>query len=141
MAAPIINFGRGTIALGITASPSDQYECQIQNFTITPSANLIQVAGTYCEGPTTLAQKSTYAIDLTWLSDWGSDVTNSLSQLLWDNDGEPLYFEFTPEAATLPTATGQVIGQAGTFGGPGDNIWQNTTSLPCTAKPVLTPRP
>ena len=141
MSAPIINFGRGTIAIGDAVGPTDQFECQIQNFTITPSPNLIQVAGTYCEGPTTLAQKSTFSIELEWLSDWGSDVSNSLSQLLWDNDGEPLHFTFTPEAETLPVATGQVIGQAGTFGGPGDNIWTNSTSLPCTSKPTLTARP
>jgi hypothetical protein len=137
MTAPVLQFGKGTIKIGTTASPTDQFECQISNFTITPSANSIQIPGTYCQGPSIAAQSSTFSIALSYLSDWGE--TDSLSQLLWDNDGLPLYFTFEPDAPGLPTADGQCYGVAGTFGGEGDGLWQTTSTLPCVSKPTLTP--
>ncbi len=133
------NFGKGLIKIGTTASPTDQHECSVSNFTITPSANQVNIPGTYCAGPTVLAQQSTFAIQMEWLSDWGAN--SSLSKLLWDNDGSPLYYSFEPDQTTnpgAPTATGQLIAIAGTFGGPGDNVWTNSQPMPCVAKPVLT---
>jgi hypothetical protein len=70
------------------------------------------------------------------MSDFGA--TPSLSELLWDNDGDPLYYTFTPDDTTIPEATGQFYAVAGTFGGPGDDLWTTTGSMPCVAKPVLT---
>jgi hypothetical protein len=135
---PTTQFGKGTIAVGLTASPTDQVECQVSNFTITPSANSITVPATYCQGPSVAAQQSTFAIALSFMSDWGA--TPSLSELLWDNDGAPLYYEFTPDDATIPSASGRFYAVAGTFGGPGDGLWASSVSLPCVAKPVLTPQ-
>lgn len=138
MAAPVLQFGSGTIAIGNTASPTDQFECQISAFTVTPSANIGQVPGTYCNGPSSYAQKSNFSVDMAFMSDWG--VTPSLSQLLWDNDGETLYFDFTPDDTSIPAAAGQFFAVAGTFGGEGDSLWVNTASMPCVEKPVLTPQ-
>ena len=129
-------FGKGTIAIGLTASPTDQVECQISNFTVTPTANSIQIPATYCVGPSVAAQQSTFAIALSFMSDFGASP--SLSELLWDNDGQTLYYEFTPDDVTIPIATGQFWAVAGTFGGPGDGLWVSTVSLPCVEKPVLT---
>ncbi len=137
MAAPLLQFGSGTIAIGITASPSDQFECQITTFTVTPSANIGQVPGTYCNGPSSYAQKSNYSLDMSFLSDWGA--TPSLSQLLWDNDGETLFFTFVPDDTTIPSCAGEFYAVAGTFGGEGDSLWTNTGSMPLVEKPTLTP--
>mgnify|MGYP001818057825 CR=1 FL=1 len=135
--AAVLQFGSGTISIGITASPTDQFECQISAFTITPSANIGQVPGTYCAGPSSYAQKSNFAIDMSFMSDWGA--TPSLSQLLWDNDGGVLFFTFDPSDATIPAASGSFYAVAGTFGGEGDSLWVNTASMPCVEKPTLTP--
>ena len=135
--AAVLQFGSGTISIGITASPTDQFECQISAFTITPSANIGQVPGTYCAGPSSYAQKSNFAVDMSFMSDWGA--TPSLSQLLWDNDGEVLFFTFDPSDDTIPAASGSFYAVAGTFGGEGDSLWVNTASMPCTEKPTLTP--
>ena len=139
MAAPVLQFGSGTIAVGITTSPTDQFECQITNFQITASANIGQVPGTYCTGPSSYAQKSNYAVDMAFLSDWGA--TASLSQLLWDNDGELLTFVFIPTDVLIPQATGEFYAVAPTFGGEGDSLWTSTGSMPCPAKPEITPQP
>ena len=138
MAAPVLQFGSGVIEIGSTASPTDAFECQISTFTITPSANIGSVPGTYCQGPSSYAQKSNYAVDMTFMSDWGT--TPSLSELLWDNDGAPLFFEFTPSDTSIPKATGEFYAVAGTFGGDGDSLWTSTQSMPCVEKPVLTPQ-
>lgn len=138
MAAPVLQFGSGTIAIGTSASPSDQFECQITTFTVTPSANIGQVPGTYCAGPSSYAQKSNYALDMAFLSDWGE--TSSLSELLWDNDGELLYFTFTPDVTSIPTCAGQFYAVAGTFGGEGDSLWTTTANMPLVEKPTLTPQ-
>jgi len=138
MAAPVLQFGSGVIKIGATASPTSAFECQISTFTVTPTANSINVPATYCTGPTIAAQKSTFAVALTYMSDWGQ--TDSLSELLWDNDGDLLFFEFTPSDNSIPECAGQFYAVAGTFGGDGDSLWTTTSSLPCFEKPVLTPQ-
>jgi hypothetical protein len=132
-----LQFGKGTILLGVTASPDIAVECQVSDFAITPSANSIQVPATYCDGPSTAAQKSTFSIAATYMTDFGQA---GISDLLWDNDGEVIYFEFTPDDTTIPIAEGQCYAVAGQFGGPGDGLWTATVSLPCVAKPTLTPQ-
>ena len=136
MAAPVLQFGSGTISVGITASPTDQFECQITDFRVTASANIGQVSGTYCTGPSSYAQKSNFSVDMAFLSDFGA--TASLSDLLWDNDGEILHFKFTPSDVTIPEATGTFYAVAPTFGGEGDSLWTSTGSMPCPEKPTLT---
>jgi hypothetical protein len=137
MAAPVLQFGSGTITVGTAATPTDAFECQITNFTITPTANIGQVPGTYCQGPSSYAQKSNYAVEIAYLTDWGA--TKSLSKLLWDEDGNEIFFVFTPQDTTIPVASGSCYAIAGNFGGEGDSLWVSTGSMPCPEKPTLTP--
>ena len=132
-------FGRGTIAIGLTASPTDFVECQVSNFSITPTSNSVNIPATYCTGPSTAAQQSSFSVAITYMTDWG--VSPSLSELLWDNDGDPLFFEFTPTDTNIPSAAGQFYAVAGAFGGTGDGLWTASSTLPCVEKPVLTPQP
>jgi hypothetical protein len=74
---------------------------------------------------------------MTYMSDWGAAA--SLSELLWENDGGILYFDFTPSDTTIPSCAGSFYAVAGTFGGDGDSLWTSTASMPCVEKPVLTP--
>jgi len=136
MAAPTLQFGSGTISIGTTASPSDQFECQITSFVVSGAANVGQVPGTYCAGPSSYAQQSNFSVALAFLSDWGE--TTSLSQLLWDNDGSLLYFDFAPDAGTT-TCTGSFYAVAGAYGGDGDSLWTSTVNMPCPEKPTITP--
>ena len=134
MAAPVLIFGSGVILIGDAATPTDPFECQISEFTVNASANIGQIPGTYCQGPSQYGQASTYAVQMTFMQDWGE--TSSLSQLLWDNDGELLYFEFTPDAGGID-CVGSFYAIGGSFGGGGDQVWTTTASMPCPAQPVV----
>ena len=132
------NFGEGTIAIGTAAAPTTTHECQLSGFAIEASANSTAIAGTYCAGPTTRATASSFAVNMSYLTDWGA--TDSLSQLLWDNDGKLLYFVFTPTDPEMPDASGQFWAIAGPFGGPGNDVWTGTGTMPCPEKPTITPK-
>ena len=139
MAAAYQNFGEGTIALGITDAPSDMFECQISSFIVQASPNSSPIPGTYCVGPSSRATASSFAIAMDYVTDWGN-AAGSLSQLLWDNDGEQLYFTFTPADANMPDCAGSFWGVAGPFGGPGNDVWTGSGTMPCPEKPTITPK-
>ena len=136
MAAPVLIFGSGTILIENSAVPTDPFECQITEFVVNASANIGSIPGTYCQGPSQYGQKSTYAVAMTFLQDWGE--TPSLSQLLWDNDGDELFFIFTPDVSGVD-CTGSFYAIGGSFGGAGDQAWTTTANMPCPAQPVVAP--
>ena len=132
-------FGSGTLAIGTTSNPTDQYECQVKSFTVTSSSNLIPIPATLCQGPTQAAQPSTYSVSLTHMQDYGAAAGESLSQLLWDNDGALLYFDYTPTDVTASSCAGSFYAVAGDYGGDGQGLWTSTDEMPCPEKPTLTP--
>ncbi len=132
-------FGAGTLAIGSTASPTDQFECQVSQFVVTSSASLIPVPATLCAGPSNAAQPSTYSLSMTYAQDWGETV--SLCQLMFDNDGTgTLFFEYTPNDTTVPSCAGEFWALAPDFGGAGQNLWTTSDDLPMITKPTLTPQ-
>lgn len=137
MASPI--FGSGTIAIGITASPTDQFECVISNFVVSATAQSITIPATYCAAQSTAAQGSSFAVSMTYQQDWGD--TPSLSELLWNNDGELLYFTFTPDEPEAGSVSGTCYAVAGDYGGEGQGLWVSTGDLPCPSKPTYTAQP
>ena len=129
-------FGSGTIAIGTTASPTDQFECQVSNFTLTSTSQTVSVPATFCDGATTKATPSSWAVSLTFAQDWGA--TPSLSELLYDEDGELIHFSFVPSDATAGTWAGTCYAVAGDVGGEGQALWVSTDDMPCPAKPTYT---
>ena len=130
-------FGSGTILIGPAATHTDAFECQINNFTIGASSNSVTIPATYCEGPGVAAQPSTFAVTLAYAQDWGA--TTSLSELLFAQDGEILFYIFTPDYATVCSFAGEMYGVSGDIGGEGQGLWVTSQDLPCVAKPVHTP--
>ena len=133
-------FGAGTLAIGTTASPTDQFECQVGNFVVTASANVIPIPATLCVGPGTAAQPSSYSASITYMQDWGAAAGESLSQLLFDQDGNELFFEYTPADTAVPACTGSFYSVAGDYGGEGQALWVNSSDLPMPDKPTITPQ-
>ena len=131
-------FGSGTLAIGTTASPTDQFECQVGNFVVTSSANLIPIPATLCVGPGQASQPSSFSASITYMQDWGS--TPSLSETLFTNDGAELFFDFTPADATVPACTGSFWATAGDYGGEGQGLWVSSDDMPLTEKPTITPQ-
>jgi hypothetical protein len=123
------------ITFGDVASPVS-VECQVTSAAITSTPNLITVPATGCEGSSQMPAASTYALALTFLQDWGQ--TDSLSQLLWDGEGD--LSEFSIALATdplVPVATGSVRLVAGSYGGDFSQPLSSTVTLPCQGKPVI----
>jgi len=131
------HFGSGVIKIGTTASPTDTFECQISNFVISSSAQSVTVPPTYCDGGSTAARPSQFSVQMTYMQDWGETV--SLSELLWDEDGNLLYFSFEPTDTTAGTWAGTCYAVAGDVGGEGQGLWVSTDDLPCDVKPTYTP--
>jgi len=122
----------GTITVGPTGSETS-VECQVVNWQLVPSPNTTPRAGTYCAAPGMVVGKSSWALQFDYLQDWGA--TDSLSQMLFDNDGEVLAFTFTPSDATVPEATGEFYASAGAYGGDAGSAWQTTGNCPLVSAP------
>ncbi len=131
------HFGSGVIKMGTTASPTDTFECQISNFVIASSPSTITIPATFCVGQSTKAQPSSWSISCTFMQDWGE--TASLSELLFNNDGSLLYWEFEPTDTTAGSWAGTCWAVAGDVGGEGQGLWTSTEEMPCPEKPVYTP--
>jgi hypothetical protein len=131
-------FGAGTLAIGPTASPTDQFECQAGSFIISSTANLIPIPPTLCAAASNAASPSTFGIDLQFMQDWGA--TPSLSEVLNDADGSTLFFEYVPNDVTVDTATGEFWAVAGDYGGVGQGLWSSQDTMPMVEKPVFTPQ-
>ena len=130
-------FGSGTIKIGTTASPTDQFECVISQFVVSASPSSITIPATYCEAESTAATGSSFSVSWNFAQDWGA--TPSLSELLLAQDGNLLYWAFEPDDVTVGSFTGQCYGVAGDIGGPGQGLWVSTGQLPCPEAPVYTP--
>ncbi len=131
----VITLGSGTLAIGATASPTDQFECQVSAFTITSTANPIPIPATMCDGPTSTSAPSSFSVAIEYMQDWSA--TPSLSRTLWEADGTDLYFEFVPTDATTDKASGRFSAQAGDYGGAGQDVWVSSDQMPCPEKPVI----
>lgn len=127
----------GTILLGVAATPTDDYACQVINFVIESVAVTSERAGTFCAAPATLNSASKWQVSFQYLQDWGA--TKSISQFLFDNDGKEVFFSFVPDVATVPTATGSFYAQAGSFGGDAGTSWDFSGTCGMNGKPTFTP--
>jgi hypothetical protein len=112
------------------------YECQVTQAAVTSTPNLITVPATGCQGSSQMPAASTYALQLTYLQDWGE--TGSLAQFLWDGEGTESTFSVTLSSAPLyPVATGVVRLVAGQYGGDFSQPLTATVTLPCQDKPTI----
>jgi len=126
------------LKLGPTATAVD-FSCQVNSAALTPTPNSVDVPATFCVGKSTTAAPSSFALDLTYLQDWGDAA--SVSQYLYDNDGQQgVDFEMSGIATTgnTVTVTGVCTIVAGDYGGEAGTPLQATVSLPCDGKPTIT---
>lgn len=136
----VITIDNATVEFGPTGTAVD-FSCQVNSAALTPTANNVDVPATFCTGASQTAAPSSFALDLTFLQDWGE--VGSVSQYLYDHDAES-GVEFHVEG--INTATGTPIAcdgtctiVAGQYGGEAGTPLQATVSLPCDGKPVIGP--
>jgi hypothetical protein len=126
----------GSIKLALTGvTPLVEYACQIVNAAVVPTANTTPTPGTYCQAPVETPGLSSWALEVSFLQDWGN--TPSLSEFVFTNDGELCDFEFQPDNPGVPGMSGTVYVVAGPYGGAAGEAWQaQTLRWPCSAKPT-----
>jgi hypothetical protein len=127
----------GTVKLGLAASPTQEYNCQVTNFVLNPTANTTERPGTYCEAPATLNAASSWEVSFEYLQDWGA--ANSLSEFFNTNDGSEVFFEFAPDVPDVPIASGSFNCMSGSYGGDAGSSWVSTGTCGMKAAPVFTP--
>lgn len=90
-------------------------ECQVTSFVVKGTPNYSTIPATGCAGATQSPGLTSFAAELAWLQDWGTD---GLSYFAFTNDGSAAWVEFTPDSATATEKlTGQVYVAAGDYGG------------------------
>lgn len=126
----------GTIMLGLTATPTQDYGCQVINWVLNPVPNTSERPGTFCAPPLTKNSASSWEVSFEYLQDWGS--ANSLSQFLFDNDASLVFYSFTPDVPDVPVASGSFYAVAGPYGGDAGTSWQSTGTMAHEGVPTFT---
>lgn len=109
---------------------------QVIEFRVRPSANLATVPATYGAAEGESAAASSFNLELSILQDWGK--ADSVSEFLYDHDGEVVWFQHDPAGTSEPTIKGSVYAVAGGWGGPADDNWVDDLTMPCIGKPTIT---
>jgi hypothetical protein len=109
---------------------------QVISFRIVAQPNLTGVPATYGAAASESAAASGFQVELSILQDWGA--TTSVSEFLFDNDGEEIWFQHDPAGSSEPTFKGAVYAVAGGWGGAADESWVDDLTFPCVAKPTYT---
>lgn len=86
----------------------------------------------------TITGKSTWMLNITFAQDWLTAA--SLSNYLWENEGEVVPFTVEPLDGG-PSFTGDVTLVAPSVGGAADADATSTVALGCQGKPTLVPAP
>jgi hypothetical protein len=109
---------------------------QIIDVALIPKANFASAPGTYGAPPADVPGASSYSLKVTYLQDWGLDA-NSLSEYLFTNDGNEVWFRFDPATVNVKGMEGKCYIVGGAHGGKAGDNWQDTVTLPCSVKPTL----
>lgn len=126
----------GTLKLGTTAAPTDEFSCQVINWQLNPVANTTERPGTYCSPPLTKNSASSWEVAFNYLQDWGSDM--SISEFMFANDARLVFFEFAPDVPTVPVASGSFWCVAGSYGGDAGTSWTYSGTCAVEGVPVFT---
>ena len=113
-------------------------ECQVTSAVVTASANFQTIPSTGCAPASQSPGATSWALDLAWLQDW--HVATGLSWFAFENDGQPVWFELTPNSADAANKlTGNAFAVAGSYGGTfGDGSAATATATwPCLDKPTV----
>jgi len=138
MTATVIQVEKAEVRFGdcpAAGTPLDpttltDFSCQVTSAAITSSSNTTTttVPATYCQpaSEASVPVASSFALDLSFLQDWTAAA--GLSAWLFKNDALTKCFALYMKGNDNPVATGQIIAQAGAFGGaPGEPLTADVT--------------
>jgi len=122
----------------LTVGGTDSFEKHVSNVTFTPSVSTATWKGLNPDAVFTNVGSSTWTVDLSFAQDW--ETTNSLSQYLFNNEGDEVTLTFEPISGSS-SWTAQVILVPGAVGGAIDSFAEASVSLPVQGRPVFTAAP
>ena len=120
---------------------ADNFQCQVVTARVNATANLAEVAATFCQGATQTPGLSSFEVELSGLQDW--TVADGLSMFLFDNDGLPGWMKITLPNKEPGSAQASIVCKvgfvAGSFGGEaGTALTFEAGPFPVQGKPAVT---
>lgn len=114
---------------------TDDFKKHLSSVVFTPTASQITWTGL---GSNTFTDTSLalWTVALTFAQDW--ETVNSLSQYLYEHEGETVTMEFHPKSGSGPSFTANVTITPGAIGGAVNAVAEATATLGCD-RPVLVP--
>ena len=143
MAQVVMRFNQPTLKVATTEAgltTGQAVECQTTSAVVTAQPNYQTIPSTGCNGATQSPGLSGWQLALAWLQDWNAAAPGGLSWFAFDNDGQEVWFELTPDKSDAATKlTGQAFCAAGDYGGTfGDgSAGTATATWPLLAKPDI----
>lgn len=114
---------------------ADNYEKHVSGVSFVPTAAQATWQGLTPDATFTDVANATWAVTLNYVQDW--DTANSLSEYLFENEGETVTMVFTPIKGTgKKTFTAQVTITPGQIGGE-VNAYATTSVTLGSTKPVV----
>lgn len=114
---------------------TDGYQKHVSGVTFTPSSSQVTWQGLTPDSSFTDSGAATWTVGLNYVQDW--ETANSLSQYLFDNEGETVEMVFAPRAgAGKKTFTANVSITPGAIGGEVNSYATTSVTLGCD-KPVI----
>ena len=115
---------------------TDSYEKHVSAVEFVPSSNLVTWKGLHPTSVFTFGSTATWQCNLTFAQDW--ETPDSLSQYLFENDGEEIDVVFEPVNGGAGFSATLIV-TPGSIGGALDSVAVSTFTLGVKGKPVLIP--
>jgi hypothetical protein len=115
---------------------TEDYEAHVSQVEFTPASTTVSWKGLTPASVHTFGATATWTVTLAYAQDWVT--VNSLSQYLFNNEGDTVTMTFKPKAGG-PGFTADIIITPGAIGGTVDAVAVATVTLGVSGKPVLVP--
>lgn len=113
---------------------ADNYEAAVSSVTFTPSTSVATFKGLTPTAVFKHASSSEWVCEVAFVQDWAT--AGSLSNYLFEHEGETVSVDFEPEAGG-PTITASVVIVPGSIGGAVDAFATSSVQLGVNGKPTI----
>ncbi|NYD65986.1 IPT/TIG domain-containing protein [Agromyces atrinae] len=114
---------------------ADEYQASVSSVVFTPNSSLQTWQGLTATSTHTASTSATWSADITHIQDW--DTPNSLSRLLYENEGAEIPVVLKPRSGSGPSFSVTIIVTPGAIGGAVNSWGESTVSLGAKGRPVL----
>lgn len=112
---------------------TDSYEAHVSQVQMDPTSQTVRWRGMTPTSVHSFGTTAEWAATLTYAQDW--ETTNSLSNYLYDHEGETIPVTFAPKAGGTAWDASLIIAP-GSIGGTGDTVATATVTLGIDGRPT-----